>query len=85
MNLLLEIPQKKDIVLYKCYDNIYINTIYVGMLMEKPKCFEAIEMFKNTCKGKNLPQCKTCKYYIWYKMGDEDIAVNIIKTMLEDK
>lgn len=53
--------------------------------MEKPKCFEAIEMFKNTCKGKNLPQCKTCKYYIWYKMGDEDIAVNIIKTMLEDK
>lgn len=54
-------------------------------MSDKPKCFEAIELLKNTCKGKNQPQCKMCKYYIWFKMGDEDTAVNIIKTLLQDE
>lgn len=57
----------------------------VILMSDKPKCFEAIELLKNTCKGKNQTQCKMCKYYIWFKMGDEDTAVNIIKTLLQDE
>lgn len=48
-----------------------------------PLCYQQFEMFKNTCKGNNSPQCKTCKYYIWFKLGDEDTFINVVKTLLE--
>lgn len=50
----------------------------------KPKCFKPLEIAKNICAGKNMPECKTCKYYLWFKLGDEEVGLNIIKTFLSE-
>lgn len=51
----------------------------------KPKCFKPLEIVKDTCAGKDMPECKTCKYYLWFKLGDEEVGVNIIKTFLSEE